>query len=50
LVLLAEAMAGVLHDAFHADVPVIRLAVELEGLIVEGAELVVPADFFFLAG
>jgi hypothetical protein len=42
-------MAGVLYDALHADIPIIGLAVKLEGLVVEGAELVVPADLFLLA-
>lgn len=39
-----------LDDALHADVAVVGLAVELEGLVVEGAELVVAADLLLLAG
>jgi hypothetical protein len=50
LVLLAEFMAGMLDDAFDADVSVIGLAVELEGLVVEGTELVISSNLFLLAG
>lgn len=39
-----------LDDALHADVLPVALAVELEGLVVEGAELVVFADLLLLAG
>jgi hypothetical protein len=40
----------VFHDALDADVDIISLAVELVGLVVESAELVVLPDFFFLTG
>lgn len=43
-------MARVLYYAFHADVSIIGLAVKLEGLIVNSAELMIATDFFLLAG
>lgn len=50
LVLLEEAVAGVVDDALDADVSVVSFAVEFVGLVVEGAELVVLADLLLLAG
>jgi len=43
-------MAGVFCDAFHADVIIVGLAEKLVGLIMDGTELVVLPDLFFVAG
>jgi hypothetical protein len=38
------------HNALDADVDVVSLAVELVGLVMDSAELVVLPDFLLLTG
>lgn len=48
--MLEKAMAGVLDNTLHTDVLPVALAVELEGLIMQGAEFMVFANLLLLAG
>lgn len=50
MVLLDEVVARVVGYALYADVFLVGLAEELEGLVVVGAELVVLAKLLLLAG
>lgn len=49
MILFDEVVASVFGDAFNAYVFLVGLAEELVRLVVVGTELVILADFFFLA-
>jgi hypothetical protein len=49
LVLLEEAVPSVFNDALDADVLPVTFAIELEGLVMESAKLMILADLFLLA-